>query len=202
MERGVRAGVFTLCLLPFAWLAFAAFSNGLGPDPAEVVMHETGEWALRLLALTLLVSPLRKWTGWTVVMKLRRMLGLFAFFYGCVHLLAFLQFFVGWSISPLLEEVVERPYITVGFAAWCLMLPLALTSTRGMQRRLRRNWLRLHRLIYPAAVFACLHLLWQARSDIGEALAYIAVFSVLLGWRVRRYRQQQAAVSGARAGVG
>ena len=95
-------------------------------------MRETGEWALRILALTLLVTPLRRMTGWSWVMKLRRMLGLYAFFYGCVHLLAFLQFFIGWSIAPLLEELVERPYITVGFAAWCLMLPLAVTSTRGM----------------------------------------------------------------------
>ena len=201
MERGVRVGVFVLCLLPLVWLVYGAFANTLGPDPAEVVMRETGEWALRILALTLLVSPLRKWTGWPVVMKLRRMLGLYAFFYGCVHLLAFLQFFIGWSVTPLLEEIVERPYITVGFAAWCLMLPLAITSTRGMQRRLRRNWLRLHRLVYPAAGLACLHLLWQARSDVGEALVYIAIFTALLGWRVWRYRQQQSAIGGARAGV-
>ena len=164
-------------------------------------MRETGEWALRILALTLVVSPLRQWTGWPLVMKLRRMLGLYAFFYGCVHLLAFLQFFVGWSVAPLVEELAERPYITVGFAAWCLMLPLAATSTRGMQRRLGRNWRRLHRLIYPAAVFACLHLLWQARSDIGEASAYIAVFAGLLGWRVYRFRRRQTSLASRFAGV-
>jgi sulfoxide reductase heme-binding subunit YedZ len=189
-------------LLPFGWLFYAALSNSLGPDPAEVVMRETGEWALRLLALTLLVSPLRRWSGWAPLMKIRRMLGLYAFFYGCVHLLAFLQFFVGWSWAPLVEELGERPYITVGFGAWCLMLPLALTSTRGMQRRLRRNWLRLHRLVYPAAVLACLHLLWQVRSDIGEALFYIAIFALLLGWRVHRFWRQRGAPTGAGAGAG
>ena len=202
MERAVRSGVFVLCFLPFAWLVYAVASDGLGPDPAEAVMRETGEWALRLLAATLLVSPLRQWTGWSLVMKLRRMLGLYAFFYGCIHLLAFLQLFVGWSIGPLLEEVAERPYITMGFIAWCLMLPLAATSTRAMQRRLRRNWQRLHRLVYPAAVLACLHLLWQARSDVGEALAYIVIFALLLGWRVRRYRLRQTAPTGVRAGAG
>jgi sulfoxide reductase heme-binding subunit YedZ len=164
-------------------------------------MRETGEWALRILALTLIVSPVRQLTGWSPVMKLRRMLGLYAFFYGCVHLLAFLQFFVGWSFLPLLGELAKRPYITVGFAAWCLMLPLAVTSTRGMQRRLGRSWQRLHRLIYPAAVFACLHLLWQARSDIGEALVYIAMFTGLLGWRIYRFRCRHGTFSSTRAGA-
>ena len=186
MERAIRGGVFTLALLPFIWVVYAATTGGLGPDPAEALMHATGEWSLRLLALTLLVSPLRAWTGWSLLLKLRRMLGLYAFFYGCIHLLSFLQFFVGWTPAGLLEELVERPYITMGFAAWLLMLPLAVTSTRGMQRRLRRNWQRLHRLVYPAAVLGCLHLLWQARSDIGEPLFYIGIFALLLGWRLKR----------------
>jgi len=191
MERVIRGGVFTLALLPFVWVSYAAATGGLGPDPAEALMHVTGEWTLRLLALTLLVSPLRAWTGWSLLLKLRRMLGLYAFFYGCIHLLSFLQFYVGWTPAGLLEELAERPYITMGFMAWLLMLPLAITSTRGMQRRLRRNWLRLHRLVYPAAILACLHLLWQARSDIGEALFYIGIFAVLLGWRLRRRRLQR-----------
>ena len=191
MERVIRGGVFTLALLPFIWVFYAAATGGLGPDPAEALMHVTGEWSLRLLALTLLVSPLRAWTGWSLLLKLRRMLGLYAFFYGCIHLLSFLQFYVGWTPAGLLEELAERPYITMGFMAWLLMLPLAITSTRGMQRRLRRNWLRLHRLVYPAAILACLHLLWQARSDIGEALFYIGIFVVLLGWRLRRRRLQR-----------
>ena len=149
-------------------------------------MHLTGEWALRLLALTLLASPLRAWLGWTMPLKLRRMLGLYTFFYSCVHFLTFLQFYTGWLPSALTEELIERPYISMGFAAWLFMLPLAITSTRSMQRHLGRKWLLLHRLVYAAAVTACLHLLWQARSDLGEALVYLLIFAVLLSWRVRR----------------
>ena len=196
MERGIRFGAFILCLLPFIWVVCAAVVGRLGPDPAEVLMHFTGEWSLRILALTLLVSPLRTWTGWSVLMKMRRMLGLFAFFYGCIHFLSFLQFYTGWAPAALAEEIVERPYIALGFGAWALMLPLALTSTRAMRRRLGGNWRRLHRLVYPAAVLACLHLLWQARSDVGEALIYFAIFALLLTWRLKRHRlQQQQSVS-------
>lgn len=188
MWRFTSAAVIVLCLLPFIWIVYSAAAGHLGPDPAEALMHSTGEWSLRLLAACLLVSPLRAWTGWSGVMKQRRTLGLFAFFYGCIHFVSFLQFYIGWDAAALGEELAERPYIALGFIAWLLLLPLAVTSTRRMQRRLRGNWARLHRLIYPAAVLACLHLLWQARSDVGEALFYLAVFGVLLVWRIRRYR--------------
>ena len=188
MERVARFGIFVLCLLPFVWVLYAAIYGDLGPDPAESVMLFTGEWSLRMLALTLLISPLRVLTGWSQLIKVRRMLGLYAFFYCCVHFLAFLQFYIGWAPAALTKELAERPYITLGFSAWLFMLPLALTSTRGMQRRLRRNWQRLHRLVYPAAVLACLHLLWQARSDVGEAIIYILIFAALLMWRVGRSR--------------
>lgn len=181
----LRVAVFVLCLLPFVSLVHAAAVVGLGPDPAESIMHGTGEWSLRILLLGLAISPLREWTGWAPLLKLRRMLNLYAFFYACVHLTAFCHFYVGWTLGILLEELAERPYITFGFLAWLLMLPLALTSTRAMQRRLRRNWRRLHRLVYPLAILACAHLLWQARSDIGEPLVYCALLALLLGWRVR-----------------
>lgn len=195
-EQPVRGAVFILCALPFLWLAYAAGTGGLGPDPAERVMHVTGEWGLRMLALTLLVSPLRMWTGWAVLMRLRRMLGLYVFFYASVHLVAFLQFYTGWDVAALGEEVLERPYVTVGFSAWLLLLPLALTSTRGWQRRLGRNWSRLHRLAYPAAVLACLHLLWLSRSDVGEAAFYGVLFALLLLWRLRRRHARRLARTG------
>jgi len=191
MERVARIVTFVLCLLPLALILYAAFVGRLGPDPAEALMLVTGEWSLRMLALTLLISPLRDWTGWSLLLKLRRMLGLYAFFYGCVHFISFLQFYIGWTPAALTEELAERPYVTLGFSAWLLMLPLAITSTRAMQRRLRGNWQRLHRLIYPAAVFACLHLLWQARSDVGDALFYCCIFTALLVWRVRRRSLKQ-----------
>ena len=185
-ERSIRAGFFVLCLTPFLLLLYAALTNGLGPDPAEQIMHVTGEWSLRCLALTLLATPLRVWTGSSLPLKLRRMVGLYAFFYACMHLITFLQFFTGWSVDALLEEIVERPYISAGFFAWLIMLPLMLTSTRKIQRWMGRRWVKLHQLVYVAAIFACAHLLWQARSDIGEALVYSAVFLLLLAWRVRR----------------
>ena len=185
-ERVIRLAVFAACGLPFAWLAYAAGSGGLGPDPAEQVMHVTGEWALRLLVLTLAASPLRQWFGWRWPLRLRRMLGLYVFFYATLHLLGFLQLYTGWTVAALLEEVVERPYVTAGFVAWVVFLPLALTSTRRAQRALGKRWVALHRLVYVAAIAACLHLLWQARSDIGEALVYSSVFALLLLWRGRR----------------
>ncbi|CAA0097370.1 Protein-methionine-sulfoxide reductase heme-binding subunit MsrQ [Halioglobus japonicus] len=200
MQRSISAAVIALCLLPFVWLVYTAAVGSLGPDPAKALMHSTGEWSLRLLALCLLISPLRAWTGWPGVMKWRRTLGLFAFFYGCIHFVSFLQFYIGWDAAALGEELAERPYITLGFGAWILMLPLAVTSTRKMQQRLRGNWRRLHRLVYLAALLACLHLLWQARSDLGEALYYLGIFAVLLGWRVRRYWLKSRPAATVRSG--
>lgn len=198
MERATRLAVFVLALIPFGFLVYGALANTLGPDPAERVMHVTGEWSLRFLVLTLMMSPLRAWTAKPIFFKLRRMLGLYAFFYATMHLISFLQFFTGWSSTTLLEELIERPYITAGFTGWLAMLPLAITSTRGMQRRLGRSWGKLHRLIYPAGIAACLHLLWQARSDIGEALVYGVVVALLLAWRLRR-RQRKSAGKSAKA---
>jgi len=182
----IKPTVFFACLAPFLWLVYGATYGGLGPDPAEVIMHVSGEWSLRILALTLLVTILRQVLAKSWPMRLRRMLGLYAFFYACLHLTSFAHFYVGWTASLLVEELVERPYITVGFLAWLLMLPLAITSTRGMQRRLGRRWVRLHQLVYPAAVLACVHLVWQVRSDAAEALVYSLIFALLLAWRVRR----------------
>ena len=196
-QKLVRAWVFVAAAAPFLWLVYVAATNQLGPDPARDVMHFTGEWSLRLLAITLCLSPLRQLGLWRYPFRFRRMLGLYAFFYATIHMTGFAQLYVGWDGAILLEELVERPYITAGFAAWVLMLPLAITSTRGWQRRLGRNWLKLHRLVYVAAIAGCLHLLWQARSDLGEALLYGAVFAVLLGWR--GWRQLGSGAPGKRS---
>jgi methionine sulfoxide reductase heme-binding subunit len=196
-EKFIRGAVFLLCALPFAGLLYAAGAGALGPDPAEQVMHVTGEWSLRLLILTLLVSPLRAWTGWSVLLRMRRMLGLYTFFYASLHLVAFLQLFTGWEARTFLLEVVDRPYVTLGMAAWALFLPLAVTSTRRFQRRLGRNWARLHRLVYLAAVLACLHLVWLARSDVGEALVHSIIVAALLLWRLRRMQLRKVALNAA-----
>lgn len=187
-QRWIRVGVFLLSLLPLVGLIDGIASNQLGPDPAEQLMHITGEWTLRFLGATLLVSPLRHWTGISLFLRLRRMLGLFTFFYATLHLVSFAQFYTGWSPAALWIELAERPYITAGFVAWIVMLPLALTSTRSMQRRLGRRWVVLHRGVYVCAVAACLHMVWQVRSDAGEALFYSVFFALLLAWRVWRSR--------------
>lgn len=195
--RALKPIVFLLCFLPFGWLVYSAGTNALGPDPAESIMQLTGEWSLRILLVTLAVTPLRKISGWRWPTTLRRMLGLFAFFYATVHLASFGHFYIGWTPAILLEELVERPYITVGALAWVLMLPLAVTSTRKMQRRLKRNWRRLHSAVYPAAMLACLHLLWQARSDLGEPILYSMLLFMLLAWRLPVYsRRRSDALSG------
>ena len=188
MARLAKPVLFIGCALPFLWLLYGAVTAGLGPDPAEAIMHVTGEWSLRLLALTLFMSVLRKWLGRPWPLRLRRMLGLYTFFYACIHLTCFAHFYTGWTGTILLQELAERPYITMGFLAWVLMLPLAVTSTRQMQRRLGRTWVRLHRLVYPAAMLACIHLFWQIRSDATEALVYSLIFALLLAWRVKHRR--------------
>lgn len=177
--------IVLLCLSPLFWLLWALIGEQLGPDPAKVLMQATGEWGLRGLAVVLLASPMAKF-GWPGLFRYRRMLGLLVFLYVSLHLLLFAQVYVGWSAPLLLEELQERPYVLVGFTAWLVLLPLALTSTHRARRALGRRWRQLHRLIYPAAVLAWLHLLWLARSDWGEALVYGAVLGGLLAWRVRR----------------
>ncbi|ACL72588.1 Ferric reductase domain protein protein transmembrane component domain protein [Thioalkalivibrio sulfidiphilus HL-EbGr7] len=158
--------------------------GGLGTNPIEYLTHETGIWALRLLCLTLLMTPLRRMTGWSWPMRLRRMLGLFAFFYACLHLSIWigLDLFFDWTL--IWDDVLNRPYITLGFTAWLLLLPLAVTSTDAMMRRLKRRWVQLHRLVYPAAILAVLHFWWLTRADYREPMLYGVILAVLLGWRV------------------
>ncbi len=179
------AAIGLLCLSPLVWLLWALLTDQLGPDPAKVLMQGTGEWALRGLALVLLATPMAK-SGWPGLFRYRRMLGLLVFLYVSLHLLLFAQVYVGWSATLLLEELQERPYVLMGFTAWLVLLPLALTSTQRARKVLGHSWRQLHRLIYPATVLAWLHLLWLARSDWGEALLYGAVLGGLLAWRVRR----------------
>ena len=182
---GATIAVITLCLLPLAQLAFQLASEDLGPDPAKRLMQGTGEWGLRGLAIVLLAAPLAQ-RGWRGLFRYRRVLGLSLFFYISLHLLLFAQVYVGWSGALLVEELKERPYVLVGFSAWLALLPLTLSSTDRARRSLGRRWRQLHRLIYPATALAWLHLFWLARSDVGEALVYGAVFAALLLWRLRR----------------
>lgn len=175
--------VFALASAPFLLIAYGVLGNTLGPDPAEALMHQTGEWAIRLLVLVLAARPLARW-GWPALFRYRRMLGLFMFFYTTLHLLVFAQVYVAWNPAILLEELLERPYVMVGFTGWVLLTPLALTSTNGMRRRLRQRWRQLHQLVYAIAVLGVLHVLWLSRSDIGDAVLYGLLLGGLLCWRL------------------
>ena len=148
------------------------------------IEHRLGLWALRLLMITLAITPLRQLTGQAVLLRFRRMLGLYAFFYATLHFGAYLVLDLRGYWTQIFEEIAKRPYITVGFAAWLLLVPLALTSTKAAIRRLGRNWARLHKLVYVIGVLAVLHFWWLVKSDIREPLLYAAILAVLLGWRL------------------
>ena len=181
----VRGAFFVLCLAPFLALTNAVVTNSLGPDPAEHLMHVTGEWVMRFMVLVLAGTPLARW-GWPRLARYRRMLGLYAWFYATLHLLVFAQVYIGWSGAILLEELAERPYVLVGFLAWLLLVPLGITSAHNIRRNLGRNWRKLHKLTYVVAVLGWLHLLWLSRSDVGEAVVYGAVFLLLFALRIRK----------------
>lgn len=176
--------IFPLCLLPFLLLAYQAVSHQLGPDPGSELTRGLGEWALRFLCLTLLVTPLRKMTGLTKLIRFRRMLGLFTLFYALLHTLSYLAFMLGWQWLTLLEDLYKRPYIIAGALAGFVLVVLGITSTKGMMRRLGRNWSKLHRLIYVSAVLAVIHYLWLVKSDYSEPVFYLVVVVFLLCFRV------------------
>lgn len=176
--------VFVLALAPFLWLAFRAFQGNLGVNPAETLQLETGTWALRFLLITLAVTPLRRVTGWNRLIQFRRMLGLFAFFFAFAHVLTYLVLDQFFAFDLMLADVAKRPFITAGFVAFVLMIPLALTSTTGWIRRLGRRWQLLHRLIYISGVAAAVHYLWKVKVMIGPPVYYAAVLALLLGFRI------------------
>ena len=159
-------------------------SGGLGADPVAEIEHRLGLWALRFLMLTLAITPLRQATQQPVFIRFRRMLGLYTFFYATMHLTAYLVLDLRGYWAQIFEEIAKRPYITVGFTAWLLLVPLAITSTQAAIRRLGRNWARLHKLVYAVGVLAVLHFWWLVKSDVREPALYAAILAALLGWRI------------------
>ncbi len=184
MVKPIKPVIFLLSLIPFLYLLLRVLQNDLGPDPAQVLSIETGEWTLRFLLLTLAITPLRQTLGLIEIGRLRRMIGLFTFFYATIHLVSWMAFILGFRWFAIAEELVERPYITIGFLAYIILFLLGVTSTNSMVRRLGRNWKRLHKLIYLASVLAIIHLLWILRTDITEAFIYGTLLVILLGYRV------------------
>lgn len=163
---------------------YTGAGGDLGVNPIETLTHRTGQWALRLLLATLAVTPIRRITGWNPIIRLRRMLGLFAFFYALLHLSVWVVFDHYFTIETMIEDVLKRPFITAGSVALLTMLPLALTSTKGSIRRLGRRWTQLHRLVYVSGAAAVLHFLWKEKVIIDETLMYAGILAVLLGIRV------------------
>ncbi len=186
-DRIMRFGkplVFLLCLLPLGLLVWQGVDGAIGPNPVETLLHTTGNWALRLLLVTLAVTPLRRLTGWVWLIRFRRMLGLFAFFYALLHFATYIWLDQFFAWSAILEDIVKRPYIMVGFAAFVLLIPLAVTSTRGWIRRLGKRWKQLHRLVYLIAVLGVVHFLWLVKADLREPLINAMILAVLLAMRV------------------
>ncbi len=186
----LKSLTFLLCLAPFAYTVWqvtlfqTGAPNDLGADPGKQIVLLQGEWAIRMLLLTLLVSPLRRLAGWNSLQKVRRMLGLFTFFYASMHLLAYTVFLLELDFANLAADIRKRPYITVGFTAYLLLIPLALTSTDWMMRKLRKNWRLLHRAIYAVSFLVVVHVAWRAKSSYQEAVIYGGIVLLLLFFRV------------------
>lgn len=194
--------VFLACLLPLGVLVARGIGGDLGPNPVEAVTHFTGDWTLRLLLVTLAVTPLRRLTGRPWLVRFRRMFGLFAFFYACLHLATYLLLDQFFDWGAIVEDVLKRPYITVGFAAFLLLVPLAATSTRSMRRRLGRRWQMLHRAVYLIGVLGVVHFLWLVKADIAEPVLYGAVLALLLLARLPWNRAEVAGVLAGSTGPG
>ena len=181
----VKPALFVLALMPLALLIYRGLNNDLGANPVETINRFTGDWVLRFLLITLAVTPLRRLFGWSALLRYRRMLGLFAFFYVCLHFLSYAWLDQYFAIADIIKDVAKRPYITVGFACFLMLIPLAATSTNAMIRRLgARRWQRLHRLVYLVGVGGIVHFLWLGKTDLREPLIYGAILAVLLGFRL------------------
>ena len=176
--------VFVAALVPAAMLVRGFLTENLGVNPAETIQLQTGRWALKFLLISLAVTPVRRLTGWNVVIQFRRMLGLFAFFYAVLHFTAYWAFDLTFAFDTMITDVLKRPFIALGFSALMLLVPLAVTSTKGWIRRLGKRWTQLHRLVYVAAVLAVLHFAWKVKVFTGDPVIYAGVLTLLLAFRV------------------
>jgi sulfoxide reductase heme-binding subunit YedZ len=185
MIRYVKVAVFLACLVPLGLLGWDAYTQNLGANPIEKITHTTGDWTLRFLLITLSITPTRKLLGMPALIKFRRMFGLYAFFYGSLHFLTYIWLDKFFNLHEMLADVAKRKFITVGFTALVLLIPLAVTSTAGWIRRLGgKRWQMLHRLIYITAICGVIHYLWLVKADIRKPLEYAAILTVLLSYRV------------------
>jgi methionine sulfoxide reductase heme-binding subunit len=180
----LKSAVFVACLVPLAQLAYGFYTDDLTANPIEYITRFTGSWALIILITSLAVTPLRRITGWNALIRFRRMLGLFAFFYAALHFATYMVLDLFFDFAAIAKDIIKRPYITVGFTAFVLMIPLAMTSTTGMIRRLGKRWQQLHYLVYVVAVLGVVHFYWLVKADIRRPVQYGAVLALLLGYRL------------------
>jgi sulfoxide reductase heme-binding subunit YedZ len=186
----IKPALFLLCMLPFLLLANNAINNNLGTNPVETITHETGLWALRFLLITLVITPLRYLSKMHWLIKLRRMLGLFTFFYAVLHVLTYIWLDQFFDWMEILVDIPKRPFITIGFVSFLLLLPLALTSTNAMQRRLKKKWQALHKLVYVIPVLVVVHFMWSLKADYSEPQIYGFLFLVLMLLRIIKDRKK------------
>jgi sulfoxide reductase heme-binding subunit YedZ len=194
----VKPAAFGLCLVPLAQLAYRAYFDDLGANPIDTITRFTGSWSLFILLASLSVTPLRRLTGWNELIRYRRMLGLFAFFYAVLHFSTYMVLDLYFDFSAIAKDILKRPYITVGFSALVLMIPLAVTSTSGMIRRLGKRWQQLHYLVYFIAILGVVHFYWLVKSDITRPAQYGLVLALFLGFRL--YHKWAAAPAPQRRG--
>jgi sulfoxide reductase heme-binding subunit YedZ len=191
--KALKPVVFAASLLPFAWLVFRAFTGRLSANPVEDLTLSTGIWTLRFLMITLAITPLRRLSGWHGAIQYRRMLGLFAFFYGTLHFLTYVVFDQFFSLEFIFADIAKRPYITAGFTAFVLMIPLALTSTKAWIRRLGRRWQLLHRLVYVSGIAGVVHYYWKVKADTTFPVRYAILLGLLLAVRIWWWQRRRGA---------
>src|ERR1700712_1556935 len=194
MHPAVKPLLFVLCLLPFAWMVYGAFTNGLGANPAEYLIRKNGDWTLRFICIVLAGTPLRTITKWNALARFRRMLGLFAYFYVVLHLLSYSWFDMNFEVADIAKDIAKRPFILVGFAAFVLLTPLAATSfNRAIKAMGAKRWQLLHKLVYVISGLGLLHFFWMraGKNNFNEVFIYAAIIAVLLGWRVWNFTSKK-----------
>ena len=185
MRKYFKSGVLILSTIPFLFILYKIYFNKLGPEPVKEITHFTGEWTLIFICLTLSMTPLKRLTNLTMWVSFRRMLGLFVFFYASLHLLTYIGIDYRFNWQPILDDVFKKKYIFIGFAAWVLLIPLAITSSQKMIKLLKNNWKRLHRLIYIIAIFGSLHYIWLSKTIFFKPIVYLVIILVLLALRIK-----------------
>lgn len=189
----IKPAVFLLCLVPLAFFSYDVITENLSADPVKDATLFTGEWTLRFLLITLCITPLRRFTGWSRLLKLRRMLGLYAFFYASLHFLVWFWLDRELQLADVIDDILKRPYITVGFSAFVMLIPLAITSNKFSIRRLKQRWQKLHKLVYLISGLGVLHFLWLVKADVQEPIIYGVILIVLLAMRAWWERQARKA---------